>query len=368
MNDPSRHLREITRLAALVSLLLAGCAATGGDPRAGVPDSRGLEANVRASLSVLAADSMEGRRVGSAGAARAARFLAAELESYGIHPAYRPSAGPDSAFFQRVPLARRGGSGGSTAPRLLGSWEEHQALPPADRVPDTNVVGVLHGADPELSREAIVVGAHFDHLGVGAAVAGDSIYNGADDDASGVVAVLEIARALAAGPPPRRSIVFLLSTGEESGLLGTRWYIRNPRVHLERTVANLQIEMIGRPDPLVGGAGRAWLTGFERSSVGPMLAAAGIQVAPDPRPEQDFFLRSDNIAFACLGIPAHTLSSFGMHDDYHAPSDEIARIDPRHMTAVIETATAAVRLLADAPAPRWSEGGSPVGSASVCRR
>ncbi|NIP80145.1 MAG: M20/M25/M40 family metallo-hydrolase, partial [Gemmatimonadetes bacterium] len=183
------------------------------------------------------------------------------------------------------------------------------------------------------------------------------IYNGADDDASGTVAVLEIARTLARGEPTRRTVIFLLSTGEEQGLLGTRWYIENPVVPLERTVADLQIEMIGRPDSLAGGFGRGWLTGYERTTMGEQLAEAGSPIVPDPRPEQNFFFRSDNIAFARLGIPAHTLSSFNLHDDYHRPSDEVDRIDFEHMAALVEAAVEAVRFLADGPRPDWVEGG-----------
>src|SRR5690606_4337632 len=112
---------------------------------------------------------------------------------------------------------------------------------------------------------------------------GDSIYNGADDDASGVVAMLETARQLAADPPAR-SVIFVAFTGEENGMTGTRWYIRNAPRPLERTVADIQIEMIGRPDSLAGGAGKGWLTGYERSTMGPMLSAAGIAVVADPRP------------------------------------------------------------------------------------
>jgi Zn-dependent M28 family amino/carboxypeptidase len=117
------------------------------------------------------------------------------------------------------------------------------------------------------------------------------------------VAVLEIARALSRGERPRRTVLFVATTGEEVGLLGTRWYIAHPARPIDRTVANIEIEMIGRPDSLAGGAGRAWLTGFERSTMGERLARAGVPLVADPRPDQNFFERSDNIAFARLGIP-----------------------------------------------------------------
>jgi Zn-dependent M28 family amino/carboxypeptidase len=203
------------------------------------------------------------------------------------------------------------------------------------------------------------VGAHYDHLGVGRAVGGDSIYNGADDDASGTVAVLEIARALARGPAPRRTVVFFLATGEELGMLGTRWYLQHPVVPLDSTVAGFFVEMIGRPDSLAGGLGRAWLTGYERSTVGQMLADAGVPLVPDPRPAQNFFERSDNTPFARMGVPAHVISSFNLHGDYHRPSDEADRIDYAHMARVIDAAIHGTRVLADGPRPRWNPGGRP---------
>lgn len=306
--------------------------------------------NVRRALSVLAADSMEGRRAASPGAAKAAAFIARQLEAFGVE------AAGDSGYFQRVPMARRAEGRGVI---LLPSWSDLDTVPAERRMGDVNVVGMLRGGDPALRDEVVNVGAHYDHVGVGRPVEGDSIYNGADDDASGVVAVLEVARALARGPRPKRTVVFLLSTAEEMGIVGTRWYVAHPVVPLERTVADLEVEMIGRPDSLAGGAGRAWLTGYERSTMGDMLREAGVPIVADPRPQENFYMRSDNIVFALAGIPAHTLSSYNMHSDYHRPSDEVERVDFDHMTRVIEAAVEAVRLLADGEKPEWHPGGRP---------
>ena len=224
-----------------------------------------------------------------------------------------------------------------------------------------NVVGIIAGVDPALRDDVVLVDAHYDHLGIRApAMPGaDSIYNGADDDGSGTTAVLEIARVISAGPAPRRTLVFVATTGEEVGLLGTNWYIAHPVRPLSAMVANLEIEMIGRPDSLAGGAGRAWLTGFDRSTMGRMFQDAGLPIVPDRRPEQQFFQRSDNIAFARMGIPAHTLSTFNLHDDYHRPSDEVSKIDFDHMAGVINAAVRAVELLADGPRPHWNPNGQP---------
>lgn len=333
----------------LLFLFLSACA--GGQPATPepappapgrlVPPAPASPGQLRDWLSVIAADSLQGRGTGTPGAAKAARLIAEAMQEMGLRPA------GDSGFYQRVPLV------GTTTGFMLADSVGGAELT------DVNVIGVLPGADSALRHEAVIVGAHFDHLGVGSPVAGDSIYNGADDDGSGVIATLAVGRALASGPAPRRTVIFLLTTGEETGLLGTRWYVAHPIVPLEHTVADLQIEMVGRPDPLVGGPGVAWLTGYERSTIGDMVKRAGLPIAPDPRPVQRFFERSDNIAFARLGIPAHTLSSYGMHADYHMPSDEVSRIDFPHMARVVDAAARLVRLLADGPKPEWKPGGRP---------
>jgi Zn-dependent M28 family amino/carboxypeptidase len=303
-------------------------------------------AEVRRLESALADDSMEGRLTGSPGGARAARFIAGEMRAIGLRPM------GDSGYYQRVPVAAT--DSGIT---LRSSFSD---AAPGRHEMAYNLIGLLKGSDPKLAGEVILVDAHYDHLGIGAPVAGDSIYNGADDDASGTVSVLAVARALANGPHPKRSILFVLTTGEEEGLLGTNWLLLHFPLSLDSVVANLETEMIGRPDSLAGGPGRAWLTGYDRSTMGVMLARAHIAIVADPRPSQHFFERSDNIAFAERGIPAHTLSSFNLHADYHQPSDELSRIDFAHMTAVINSATRAVRLFANGPLPVWNPSGRPV--------
>jgi hypothetical protein len=335
-------------LTVVLALGCAGAPSTAPAPTPAPAAAGGAGAQPPASpgqlrdwLSVLAADSLRGRATGTPGADKAARLIAEAMHEMGLSPA------GDSGYYQRVPLFRTAG-GYALADSLRGA--ELNAV---------NVVGLLPGADSALRNEAVIVGAHYDHLGVGVPVNGDSIYNGADDDGSGVIATLAIARALASGPSPKRTLIFLLTTGEEVGLLGTQWYIAHPVIPLDRTVADLQVEMIGRPDPLVGGSGLSWLTGYERSTMGDMIKRAGLPIAPDPRPIQRFFERSDNIAFARLGIPAHTLSSYGMHTDYHTPADEVAKIDFPHMARVVEAAARLVRLLADGPKPAWHPGGEP---------
>lgn len=363
---PLPRIRRLVRLAATTSTALYAAACT----QATVARQQGVvvtpapvstsiassdnisETFVRTLLEQLADDSMQGRLTGTAGIRKAARLIAQQMREIGLDPA------GDSGYFQRVPLDI-GYRGSREAPWLLDSWASFDSLPPGARVADANVIGLLRGTDPVLRDQYVLVDAHYDHLGIGPEVDGDSIYNGADDDGSGTVAVLAIANALAHGQPPRRTIIFTTMTGEEVNLLGTRWYIEHPVVPLTRTVANLEIEMIGRPDSLAGGPGKAWLTGYDRSTMGPSFTAAGLAVVADPRPYEHFYQRSDNIAFAQAGIPAHTLSTYNLHHDYHHPSDDVSHIDFAHMTAVIRTATAAVRLLADGPTPNWAPNGKP---------
>ena len=259
--------------------------------------------------------------------------------------------------------------GDVAASLATGSWQQLRLNLEAVRSsPAFNVLGRLGGAgtdgDPGLASEAVVISAHYDHItGHGGEPGEDQIYNGADDDASGVAAVLELARMAGQARAPARTLLFLLVTGEEHGLLGTEFYLDHPATALEQTIFNLNFEMIGRPDSLIGGPGQLWLTGFELSNVGPAWAAAGLGVKPDPRPEQQFFRRSDNYAFVERGVVAQTLSSYDLHDDYHRPSDEADRLDYEHMAAALQLSWRALQPLASgALDPAWSEGsglGSP---------
>jgi hypothetical protein len=144
-----------------------------------------------------------------------------------------------------------------------------------------------------------------------------------------------------------------LFSAEEIGLRGPRHWLEHPTIEVDRLIADLQIELIGRPDSVAGGPGGGWLTGYELSTLGDQLAAAGSRIVPDARPEQRFFFRSDNLPFARRGIPAHTLSSYNMHGDYHTPDDELEGIDIVHMTSLVDAAEAMVRTLAAGETPTW---------------
>jgi Zn-dependent M28 family amino/carboxypeptidase len=206
----------------------------------------------------------------------------------------------------------------------------------------------------------VLLTAHLDHLGIGPPdEAGDRIYNGADDDASGTSAVLALAHVFAQGPRLRRTVVFALFGSEEIGGYGNAGFLARPPVPLGSIVATLEFEMIGRPDRSVGEFA-LWFTGYERSNLGPELARHGAPVVADPHPSQRFFQRSDNIALARSGIVAHTISSFGLHPDYHRPSDELSKIDFPHLVRAVTSMVEPIRWFANTDwRPSWNPGGRP---------
>ena len=218
-----------------------------------------------------------------------------------------------------------------------------------------NAVGILQGTSP--SGEAILITSHLDHLGRRENAPGaDKIFNGADDDASGTVAVIEIAEAMAGRKVPQRTVIFACFGSEEVGGFGATYFRENPPVPLEKIVANVEFEMIGRPDPKVP-AHTLWLTGYERSDLGPVLATHGARIVQDPHPEQNFFRRSDNITLAVRGVVAHTVSSFGLHTDYHRVTDETKMVDYAHMTESIASMVEPLWWLANTTfKPAWKPG------------
>jgi hypothetical protein len=241
------------------------------------------------------------------------------------------------------------------APGLRASLAARTRL--VDEALAPNVVGILPGSDPALRDEYVVFSAHMDHVGVGAPdVDGDSIYNGADDDASGTSAVVELAEAFAAlEPSPKRSLIFLTVSGEERGLWGSEWFTAHPPVPIGRVVADLNIDMIGRnwADTVVA-------IGRRHSDLGETLARVNrahpelaLTAIDDPWPEENFYARSDHYNFARKGVPILFFFS-GTHEDYHRPSDEVERIDADKTARIgrllfwlgLEVANASAR-------PRW---------------
>ena len=223
-----------------------------------------------------------------------------------------------------------------------------------------NAIGKLTGSDSKLGSEVVLLSAHMDHIGVRQNAPGeDKIFNGADDDASGCVAVLEQARVLASGKQPKRTIYFAFFGSEEAGGYGSRFFVDTLPFPKDKLIANLQFEMLGRPDAKVA-AEQLWLTGYDRSNLGAELAKQGAKLVADPHPDQNFFQRSDNYTLARQGIVAHTVSSFGLHTDYHRASDELKTIDFNHMTRAINSMIKPIQWLVNSDfKPAWHEGKKP---------
>jgi Zn-dependent M28 family amino/carboxypeptidase len=295
-------------------------------------------------MNFLASDELRGRGSATRDEHIAALFAASQFEALGLKP-----GGDAGGYIQKVrlpsPLPAR-------AQRMVSTLEN------VPRTETWNAIAMLQGSDA--SAGVILLSAHLDHLGIGPAnSAGDRIYNGADDDGSGTAAVLALAHALARGPRLRRTVVFALFGSEELGGFGNAGFLQHPPVPLTSIVANLEFEMIGRPDPAAGEFG-LWFTGYDRSNLGPELARHGAPIIADPHPSERFFQRSDNIALARSGIIAHTVSSFGLHNDYHQPSDELSTIDFPHLVRAVSSMIEPIRWLANTDwRPSWNPGGKP---------
>jgi len=291
---------------------------------------------IHGEMEFMARDAMQGRGSGTHDELVTAVYLASELRAMGVAP-----MGDQGGYLQNVSgefnFYRQGKK----------QWNTR------------NVIGVLPGRDTKLKDQIVLLTAHMDHIGTGKPVNGDEIYNGADDDASGCIAVLQLAHALAHGKPPRRTVIFAFFGSEETGGQGDQYFLEHPPVPLTKIVASLEFEMIGRADPAVK-PDELWLTGYDRSNLGPELAHHGAKLVADPHPQQQFFQRSDNFALARKGIVAQTVSSFGLHQDYHQPSDDVAHVDFAHMEQAIQSMMKPVKWLANSKfKPEWLQGKKP---------
>jgi hypothetical protein len=201
-----------------------------------------------------------------------------------------------------------------------------------------NVAGYLPGRDAAHAAEKVIFSGHYDHLGIIKPVAGDSIANGADDDASGTTAVVALAEYFKKRKDNARSLIFVAFTAEEIGGFGSKYFSR--QLDPKELTAMFNIEMIGKPAKF--GPNTAFITGYEKSDFGPLLQAnlkgTKFKFEPDPYPEQNLFYRSDNATLAQLGVPAHTISTDQIPTDklYHSVGDEVSTLDVKNMTAVIE--------------------------------
>jgi hypothetical protein len=239
---------------------------------------------------------------------------------------------------------------------LMVMIDGHETQDKALRAPNT--VGILEGTDPVLKTEYVVFSAHMDHVGVNTPQKGstDSIWNGADDDASGTTGIMELAEAFAQpGARPRRSLIFLTVSGEEKGLWGSRWFSEHPVVPMKQIVADLNMDMIGRnwTDTIV-------VIGKEHSDLGTTLNRVNaahpeldMTAIDDIWPEENFYFRSDHYNFARKGVPILFFFN-GTHEDYHGPGDEPEKIDAEKESRIVKLVYYLGQEVANADAkPQW---------------
>lgn len=236
------------------------------------------------------------------------------------------------------PVAARGGTAMTATPLPGILFHVHATVNVVERASAPNVVGILEGSDPRLKREYVIFSGHMDHVGVGTPVNGDSIFNGADDDASGTIGVVMLAQAFSQlRPRPKRSLVFLTVSGEEKGLWGSAYFTENPTVPLRQVVADLNTDMIGRnwKDTIV-------VIGKEHSDLGATLNRVGaehpeLNMRPidDLWPQESFYTRSDHYNFARKGVPILFFFN-GTHPDYHGRGDEVSKIDAEKESRIIK--------------------------------
>jgi hypothetical protein len=292
-------------------------------------------AMLRRHVAYLASDELEGRATPSRGLDLAAVYIADQFGCAGLDPL------ADGSYFQWGKEVSREGRRGT--PR--------------------NVIGRLTGSAPALRDTFVLVTAHYDHLGRRAGGTGDRIFNGANDNASGVATLMEVAAALASLPQrPRRSIVFIAFYGEEEAMLGSKFYCQHPAFPLERTVAAINLEQLGRTDSSQGSqVARASVTGYDYSEVGAILREAGqltgITIHRNPPFEESFFSRSDNQVLASQGIPAHTVFVAYVYPDYHQVTDHAEKIDYGNLEKVARMiALGTLRLAQASREPAWNPG------------
>jgi hypothetical protein len=245
---------------------------------------------------------------------------------------------------------------------IEGNVSAHVAAPAVVPVKLRNVVGVLRGSDPVLRDTGVALTGHYDHLGIRGTGPGDHIFNGANDDASGTSSVIEIANALSGLPTrPRRSLIFIALFGEERGDLGSHYYVQHPVFPLAKTVADINLEQLGRTDENGEGQkiGQFNLTGFDYTDMPAIFRKygemTGIKVVKDEARSDPYFSRSDNAAFANAGVPSTTLSVTYAFSDYHGAGDEWPKLDYENMVKVDRTIALAAYQMADSTEePHWN--------------
>ncbi|MFN0277054.1 MAG: M20/M25/M40 family metallo-hydrolase [Pyrinomonadaceae bacterium] len=326
-----------------LSILCLASGLAAQKPQTQRPDQ--TEANLRRHVEYLASDKLEGRRSGEKGAALAAKYLADQFAKVKLKPGISGMNGKASYLqpFSYTPVRDPHSSLSAT-----------ELNTPAKRRDTANVIGILPGTDPLLKSEAIVIGAHYDHLGYGgsSSLAANSteIHHGADDNASGVAAIIELARQFARERKNKRTLIFIAFSGEEEGLFGSKFYVDNPVLPLGKTIAMINLDMVGRLKDkklTIGGVGTSdiWkglIADRNKSFATSMNSVEPIEDPVNPLPaikyvhpylpifrlqlNEDGFGPSDHSSFYGKKIPVLFFFT-GTHNDYHKPSDTADKIN-----------------------------------------
>ena len=276
------------------------------------------EISVKKHLYTLANDSMQGRKAGSPGIEKAAKYIELQFSEIGLKPF------ENSSFRQSFKHINR-----------RSEKKEELDL--------FNIIGLLEGTS--LKEEFVIISAHYDHLGQIEGGKGDLVFNGANDNATGVAAMIMLAEYFKKAKINKRSILFVAFTAEEMGLIGSNYFGKT--ISAESIIAGVNIEMIGKESPF--GPKTAWLTGFDRSTFGEIiqknLSSSEYRLYPDPYKDFRLFFRSDNASLARLGVPAHTFSTSPMDKDldYHQLSDEVETLDVKIITETIKAISVGIK-------------------------
>ena len=276
------------------------------------------EISVKKHLYTLANDSMQGRKAGSPGIEKAAKYIEQQFSEIGLKPF------ENSSFRQSFKHINR-----------RSEKKEELDL--------FNIIGLLKGTS--LKEEFVIISAHYDHLGQIKGGKGDLVFNGANDNATGVAAMIMLAEYFKKAKINKRSILFVAFTAEEMGLIGSNYFGKT--ISAESIIAGVNIEMIGKESPF--GPKTAWLTGFKRSTFGEIiqknLSSSEYRLYPDPYKDFRLFFRSDNASLARLGVPAHTFSTSPMDKDldYHQLSDEVETLDVKIITETIKAISVGIK-------------------------
>ncbi|MFC1499462.1 M28 family peptidase [Candidatus Zixiibacteriota bacterium] len=316
-------------------------------------------------LEFLASDELMGRNTPSPGLDMAALYIATQFKRAGLEPAGNDGYFQTSEWVLNTVERERTLSSGET--RIMRSQRptlvENAENPEGDPFLLRNVVGLIPGSDPVLKDTYILVTAHYDHVGVRSGSDTDSIANGANDNGSGTVGVIELGAALARLEiAPKRSILFIAWFGEEKGMLGSAYYAEHPVVPLEKTIGVVNLEMIGRTDDGNDGdqSNRASFTGFDFTDLPQIFVEVGdqigIEVFRHPQNSERYFGASDNGPLARKGVPAHTICVTFTYDDYHQVGDHWEKIDFVNMARTTRLLAVGLLRMADSDRiPVWNE-------------